>query len=36
MRLQAAFNHMHIFLDPDPEPSKSWTERKRLFDAVRG
>ena len=30
--LQAAFNHMHIFLDPDPEPEISWRERKRLFD----
>ncbi len=32
MKLQAAFNHMHIFLDPDPEPGPSWEERKRLFD----
>jgi glutamate dehydrogenase len=32
MKLQAAFNHMHIFLDPDPDPATSWTERKRLFD----
>ena len=22
-RLKAAFNHMHVFLDPDPDPAKS-------------
>jgi glutamate dehydrogenase len=33
--LQAAFNHMHIFLDPDPEPEISWHERKRLFELPR-
>jgi len=32
IRLVAAFNHMHIFLDPDPDPEKSFVERKRLFD----
>ncbi len=36
MRLQAAFNHLHIFLDPDPDPASSYTERKRLFDQVKG
>ena len=35
LKLQAAFNHMHIFLDPDPDPEDSWTERKRLFDLPR-
>ena len=35
MRLQAAFNHMHIFLDPKPEAKKGWKERKRLFDLAR-
>ena len=35
MRLQAAFNHMHIFLDPDPDPVKSYAERKRLFALPR-
>jgi glutamate dehydrogenase len=31
-RLIAAFDHRHIFLDPDPNPERSWSERKRLFD----
>jgi glutamate dehydrogenase len=30
-RLVAAFNHMHIFLDPNPDPAKSYRERERLF-----
>ena len=34
-KLVAAFNHMHIFLDPDPDPAKSFAERKRLFDLPR-
>ncbi len=34
-RLLAAFNHLHIFLDPDPDAEKSWHERKRLFDTPR-
>jgi len=29
--LQAAFNHMHIFLDPTPDAEKSFIERQRLF-----
>jgi glutamate dehydrogenase len=32
LRLQAAFDHRHIFVDPDPDPEASWQERKRLFD----
>ena len=32
-RLLAAFNHLHIFLDPDPDPATSHTERARLFKA---
>jgi glutamate dehydrogenase len=32
IRLVAAFDHRHVFLDPDPDPAKSWAERKRLFD----
>ena len=31
-KLIAAFNHMHIFIDPNPNTEKSWVERKRLFD----
>ncbi|MEJ0026977.1 MAG: NAD-glutamate dehydrogenase [Rhizomicrobium sp.] len=34
-RLLAAFDHRHIFLDPDPDPQASWIERKRLFDLAR-
>jgi glutamate dehydrogenase len=34
-KLIAAFNHMHIFIDPDPNPAASWAERKRLFDLPR-
>ena len=30
--LVAAFDHRHIFLDPNPDPKKSFKERKRLFD----
>lgn len=34
--LKAAFNHLHIFLDPDPvDPEANWQERKRLFDMGR-
>ncbi|CAN0591374.1 unnamed protein product, partial [Laminaria digitata] len=33
IRLIAAFNHMHIFIDPDPQDAaKNLTERQRLFD----
>ena len=36
IRLQAAFNHMHIFVDPSPaDPAKEWKERKRMFDLPR-
>jgi glutamate dehydrogenase len=35
IRLLAAFDHRHIFLDPDPDPAKSWVERKRMFDLPR-
>jgi glutamate dehydrogenase len=35
IRLIAAFDHRHIFIDPDPDASKSWKERKRLFDLPR-
>ncbi len=32
MRLVAAFNHKHIFVDPSPDAAASYDERKRLFD----
>lgn len=32
IKLVAAFNHMHIFIDPNPDPSKSYDERLRLFN----
>ena len=35
IRLVAAFNHVHIFIDPDPDPAASWAERKRLFEMPR-
>ena len=35
MKLVAAFDHRHIFLDPDPDPEGSWAERKRMFDLPR-
>ena len=35
LKLVAAFNHMHIFLDPNPNPEVSYKERKRLFDLPR-
>ncbi len=36
IRLIGAFNHLHIFCDPDPDPAKSFKERKRLFDITGG
>ncbi|GAB5459738.1 MAG: NAD-glutamate dehydrogenase [Henriciella sp.] len=36
IRLQAAFNHQHIFIDPNPQdPERLWQERQRLFDLHR-
>ena len=32
IRLRAAFDHRHIFIDPEPDPAASWAERKRLYD----
>ncbi len=32
VRLVAAFDHRHVFLDPEPDPVTSFAERKRLFD----
>ncbi|MDV3205625.1 MAG: NAD-glutamate dehydrogenase, partial [Rhodococcus ruber] len=35
IRLVAAFDHRHIFLDPDPEPAASYAERRRLYELPR-
>ena len=35
IRLLAAFDHRHIFLDPDPDPASTWQERQRMFDLPR-
>ena len=35
IRLQAAFNHMHIFIDPNPNAEMTWPERNRLFELPR-
>ena len=32
IKLVAAFNHLHIFLDPNPDASQSFLERKRMFE----
>ena len=35
IRLVAAFDHRHIFIDPDPDPAQGWQERARLFALPR-
>ncbi|MCC7017546.1 MAG: NAD-glutamate dehydrogenase [Rhodospirillales bacterium] len=35
IRLVGAFDHRHIFLDPDPDPAKSFAERERMFALPR-
>jgi glutamate dehydrogenase len=35
IRLVAAFNHQHIFLDPQPDAARSFRERERLFRLPR-
>ncbi|MGN6689561.1 MAG: NAD-glutamate dehydrogenase domain-containing protein, partial [Sphingopyxis sp.] len=35
LRLVGGFDHRHIFLDPDPDPAKSWKERDRMFKLPR-
>ena len=32
LRLLAAFDHRHVFVDPDPDPAASFAERRRLFE----
>ena len=34
-KLIGAFNHLHIFIDPNPDPDKSFKERVRLFNLQR-
>jgi glutamate dehydrogenase len=34
-KLVAAFDHRDIFIDPDPDPEKSFAERERLFKLPR-
>ena len=35
IKLIAAFNHLHIFLDPEPDAAKSFAERQRMFNLPR-
>jgi glutamate dehydrogenase len=35
IQLVAAFNHMHIFIDPSPDVRKSFKERQRMFGLAR-
>ena len=35
LRLVAAFDHRHLFLDPDPDPAAAHSERRRLFELPR-
>jgi glutamate dehydrogenase len=35
IKLVAAFNHMHVFIDPDPSAEASYFERERLFNLPR-
>lgn len=35
IKLKAAFDHRHIFLDPFPDPETSYAERERLFNLPR-
>jgi glutamate dehydrogenase len=35
IKLVAAFDHRHVFIDPDPDPARSFAERQRLFGLAR-
>ncbi|MGA1556778.1 MAG: NAD-glutamate dehydrogenase domain-containing protein, partial [Ilumatobacteraceae bacterium] len=35
LALVAAFDHRHVFVDPDPDPATSFAERRRLFELPR-
>jgi glutamate dehydrogenase len=36
IRLIGAFNHLHIFCDPNPDPKTTYAERQRLFKNICG
>jgi glutamate dehydrogenase len=35
IKLVGAFDHRHVFVDPDPDPAASFAERRRLFELER-
>ncbi len=35
IKLVGAFDHRHVFVDPDPDPAASFAERQRMFDLPR-
>jgi glutamate dehydrogenase len=35
IKLIAAFDHRHVFLDPEPDVTTTWAERQRMFDLPR-
>ncbi len=35
IKLVAAFDHRHVFIDPSPDPAKSFAERERMFNLPR-
>jgi glutamate dehydrogenase len=35
LKLIAAYDHRHVFVDPDPDPARSFAERRRLFELPR-
>ena len=35
LQLVAAFDHRHVFIDPDPDPAAAFAERQRLFELPR-
>jgi glutamate dehydrogenase len=35
IRLIGAFDHRHVFVDPDPDAARGWEERRRLFELER-
>jgi glutamate dehydrogenase len=35
IRLVAAYDHRHVFIDPDPDPERGYAERRRLFELAQ-